>query len=259
VTVVVGFIGPKGAVMASDSQGSEADQTQHEVEKIWEDTGLLFGYSGMMAVRDPLRLSIAGKLKSFADKKLSRWEVKDLLHQATLPVLKNAYGNYVGTTEGEDARRMAGAMIVIGHDDENYWLLEIDHNNIGSFYNETAFHTVGSGSVAAQVARGLMQPYEPKGRSVGHLRLLAYRTVSTCIDVLGGGFGVGGTPQVWASEDGGPFTKLTDDELAALENDVGGWVLVEKESLDAAFPNNESAQETAVSSEADELPAKKQG
>lgn len=244
--------------MASDSQGSEEDQTQHEVEKLWEDSGLLFGYSGTMAVRDPLRLSIEASLKPFEGKPLTRWEVKELLQKATLPVLKNAYGHFVALHDGEKGQSLAGTMLIIGFDDDGYWLLEINYNNTATFYNETAFHTVGSGSVAAQVARGLMQHYEPKGRGVGHLKLLAFRTVATCIEVLGSGYGVGGKPQVWASENSGPFTKLTDDELAALEGDVGGWVLAERESLDRAFPDPEQPAEPPAEpeAEAEEIPKK---
>jgi hypothetical protein len=35
MTVVVGFVGTDGAVMASDSQASEYDKTKYDIEKLW--------------------------------------------------------------------------------------------------------------------------------------------------------------------------------------------------------------------------------
>ena len=238
MTVIVGFVGPNGAVMCSDSQGTEGgDDTRHEAEKIWEAGGLLFGYSGYGAVKEPLMVTISSALSSIG-RQPTRWEARDLLAKANQPVLRNAYENFVPARAGEDARMMAGHLLVIGHDDSGYWLLELDGNNIATFYTDRGFHTVGSGSVAAQVARGLLAHYEPAGRNVAHLKLLAYRTVETCIDVLGGRWGIGGRPLMWYSEAGDPFTEASDGELAATQNAVGGWTLIERESLDKAFPDS---------------------
>jgi 20S proteasome alpha/beta subunit len=243
VTVVTGFVGPECAVMASDTEATEADGTQREIEKIWASHELLFGYSGSHAVREPLKLSIDSLFAGHSGKSLTRWEAKELLQRATGPVLKNAYGHFVPGQPGETYAKLGGAMLVIGIDDDGYWLLEIDADNTATFYTDRGFHTVGSGAIAAQMARGLLEHYEPEGRRVHHLRLLAFRTIATCIRVLGGRFGVGGSPRVWSSEDRAAFAQLGPDELAALEADVGGWVLIEKESLDTAFPGSDEEAE----------------
>lgn len=256
MTVVVGFVGPDGAVMASDSQASEEDQSQHDTEKIWTSGELLCGYSGYGAVKEPLIVSLEAALEAHG-KKLTRWEAKELIQRAVRPVLDNAYGHFIGTRPEEHAGKIAGTLLVIGHDDGGYWLLEVNYNNIASFYNETAFHTIGSGAIAAQVARGLLQHYEPKGRPVGHLKLLAYRTVQTCINTLGGNFGVGGKTQLWYSENGGEFVKASIDELEATENSVGSWTLVEQESIDKAFPRSTEQAAAASTTEDPPEPPKK--
>lgn len=251
MTVIVGFVGPNCAVMASDTMASEEDQSQHETEKIWEHEGVLFGYSGQLAVKDPLIIKITADLEPHDCENLTRWEWKELLQGAHEPVLKNAYGHFVpvDSSASESARKLRGTLLCIGQDDDGYWLLEINYNNIGSFYDSFGFHTIGSGAIAAQVARGLLAKYEPKGRGVGHLKLIACRTVGTCIDVLGGQFGVGGRPDIWASEDGGPFVHLSLDELAAVQNDVEGWVSDEMRSLDNAFPEKGAATDEAANAE----------
>src|SRR6266545_442367 len=103
MTVVVGFVGPDGAVMASDSQESEDDETWHEVEKIWEDGGLLFGYSGYDAVKLPLQVAVSAKLKTCEQRPPDRWAARRLLLEAARPVLLDAYGNFVATSPQETA------------------------------------------------------------------------------------------------------------------------------------------------------------
>jgi ATP-dependent protease HslVU (ClpYQ) peptidase subunit len=252
MTVVVGFVGPDGAVMCSDSQATEGeDKTRKETEKIWECNGFLFGYSGWGAVKQPLVVSIESELKPFAGKDLTCWQAREALSQASKPVLAHSYSNYVPAAPGEHAGMLKGSLLVAGREGDSYWLLELDGNNIATFYTEEGFHTIGSGSVAAQVARGLLADYEPKGRNIAHLKLLAYRTVETCIEVLGGQWGVGGHPLMWYSQDGEPFVKADDDELAATKNYVGEWTLAEKESIEKAFPTRAEDVEPS----ADDLPA----
>lgn len=257
MTVVVGFVGPDGAVMCSDSQATEAgDDTRREVDKMWheEEAGLLFGYSGYDAIKEPLAIAISAALGGHTGQALTQWQVRDLLRQTAQPVLANAYGNFVGTRPEETAAMLKGALLVIGHDDDGYWLLEIDGNNIASFYTDRGFHAIGSGSLAAQVARGLLGHYEPGGRTVGHLKLLAYRTVETCIRVLGGRWGVGGSPRLCHSENGDQFSAASEEEIGAIENSVGAWMLVEKESLDQAFPQTAATEEAQAEVAAEEPP-----
>ena len=71
--------------------------------------------------------------------------------------------------------------------------------------------------------------YEPKGRSLRHLKPIAYRTVDTCINTLGGQLGVGGRVDLWASEDG---ARASDDECARIAGGVEQWTTIERESLD---------------------------
>lgn len=100
MTIVVGFVGPDGAVMASDTQATEADGTSFDVDKIWVHGGILFGYSGCLSIREPLSLSIEHKLKQ--SNAADRWKTRALLCAAAKPVLGIAYDNFVPVKAGED-------------------------------------------------------------------------------------------------------------------------------------------------------------
>jgi 20S proteasome alpha/beta subunit len=94
MTLVVGFVSPEHAVMAADSQATEADGTRTRVEKIWRDSGLLLGYTGVAALRDTLAEEIATSLALVEPSdRADRKAVRDLLCAVTKPVLDRAYNN----------------------------------------------------------------------------------------------------------------------------------------------------------------------
>jgi len=229
MTVVVGFVGQDGAVMASDSQASELDQTKYEVQKLWTDGGLLFGYSGNTAVREPIAAALAKSLSGF-DTSANRWHVKARLCGTIGPVLRGEYANYVpAPPPGQIPLELAGNLLVLGRDADGYWLLDINHGNVGTFHPERGFHAIGSGSAGAQVSRGLLEHYEPEARTVWHLQLMAYRTIQTCIRFLDAH--VGGAVQLWTMQDG-TCAEVTGDALEDVEHGVEQWTLIQKESLD---------------------------
>jgi hypothetical protein len=98
VTVIVGFLGADGAVMASDSQASEQDNTRYDAPKIWEENGVLLGYSGNTAVLDPIQLALQQRLEG-KDPSASRWMMKVHLCEAIRPVLVGEEGCQVANPE----------------------------------------------------------------------------------------------------------------------------------------------------------------
>jgi hypothetical protein len=234
VTVIVGFLGAGGAVMASDSQASEQDNTRYDAPKIWEDNGVLFGYSGNTAVLDPIQLALHQRFEG-EDTSQSRWNMKVHLCEAIRPVLRGEYVNYVpAPPPGQVPAKLAGSLLVIGRDADGYWLADVDHNCLLTFHMQRGFHALGSGSHGAGVARGLLEHYDPNDRTIAELRLLAYRTVETCIRVSAM-LGVGGSVQLWESTDGEPaFQRVTGEALDSVEYGVAAWMVIERESLKEA-------------------------
>lgn len=220
--------------MASDSEATEgADgQTRYDVEKIWTCGELLCGYTGTIAVRDRLARAMDDMMPQVMQQKPNRHQISDVLQQIAHPVLQHVYSHFVPAQPGQNASTLAGILLVIGRDDDGYWLLELDYNNTASFYTDAGFHTVGSGSAAAYVARALMKGYNVASREMKALRLVAYRMVSTCIDSLGGRLGVGGEVHMWSSEEGAPFVRIEGENLEAVRNGVEQWTVAERESLD---------------------------
>jgi hypothetical protein len=232
--------------MASDTEGTESGHTRMDVDKIWTVGVLLCGYSGAGSVKQPLEIAIDSKMKAtFGDAaETDRWRARSALRQATGPVLREAYEHFVSPDPRMHAGHvLAGALLVIGHDTDGYWILEVDAHNQGTFYEAAGFHTVGSGSPAAYVAHALMKGYEPAGRSLRHLKLVAYRTVETCINTLGGQLGVGGHVDLWASEQGNAFDRASEDECAQIADGVAQWTTLERESLDQVVLDEEGGPE----------------
>lgn len=249
MTVVVAFVGSDGAVMASDSEATESGHSRYDVEKIWKCNGVLLGYTGYSYVRDLLATAVEETFKkefgSF-QAKIDRKKAAKALQAAAGPVLTHAYRSYVPTGSNDGPERLAGALLVIGRDSEGYWLIELDHNNNASDYTDACFHTVGSGSAAAYVAIALLKNYDVASRGVTAHKAIAYRTVDTCINTIGGALGVGGFVQLWASEDHEAFEKLEGDNLDAVSYSVDQWTTIERETLDNAMKaaRGESEEET---------------
>jgi len=235
MTVVVGFVGADGAVMASDSEATESGGlTRYDVEKIWTCGRLMMGYTGTSSVKQPLETALEkGVVGLFgARAEIDRDQARAALRQATAEVLVACYQFHVGARDAHQVpEALKGVLLVIGRDAKGYWMLEIDWMAQATFYTDNGFHTVGSGAPAAYVAQSLMREYEPAGRAVADLKLIAYRTVQNCIDSMGGGLGVGGHVQLWYSESNGPFVKAAQQEIERVESGVEQWRGIERESL----------------------------
>jgi hypothetical protein len=220
--------------MASDSEATESGHTRYEVEKIWTCGGLLMGYTGTASVRQPLVAQIErGIAGQFGDAtEIERWAARAKLRQASKPALVDCYDGHLGPRDQNGVPiALAGALLVIGQDRDGYWMIELDQMLQATFYTDPGFHTVGSGAAAAYVSYSLMREYDSAGRSVADLKLIAHRTVQTCIDTMGGQLGVGGHVQLWYPECGGPFVKATQKEIEVIENGVEQWRGIERESL----------------------------
>jgi 20S proteasome alpha/beta subunit len=231
MTLVVGFVSQDCGVMGADSQATEADGTRSQVEKIWEDSGLLFGYTGTWAVRDLVASAILRAVVG-CDPHADREQIQKKLCNAVRPVLMSVYANYVPNDVDEAKRRLGGRLLVMGCDAKGHWLLEIDENNTGSSYTDRGFHAIGSGSPAAQVAIGLLQNYNPQRLSPQQLQMLAYRTIDVSISVLAQH--LSGPVRLWSSNDSRQFVQLTDTALDETAKRVELWLGIERESLDEA-------------------------
>lgn len=229
MTLVVGFVGLDGAVMASDSEVTARDRTRFEEPKIWKCHGLLMGYSGHTAVETPLARAIDDSIA--ASEPSGRIDVVKCIQAAALPVLEHIYSTFLPRPpQGQIPAEIAGHLLVAGHDPEGYWLGVLDESVMFDFATR-GFVAIGSGSVAAQVANGLLSRYELAGRAIEDLKLVAYRTVAACIAVLGRGYGIGGSIKMWVSRAGAPFRELSEIEVDHLGHGVEQWIGVEKDSL----------------------------
>ena len=255
MTLVVGFVSEGCGVMGADSQATEADGTRSQVEKIWEDSGLLFGYTGTWAVRDLVAAAVHRAIDG-CDPYADRQQMKHKLCIAVRPVLMSVYANYVPNDVDEAKRRLGGRLLVMGCDQAGYWLLEVDEHNTGSSYTDRGFHAIGSGSPAAQVAIGLLQNYNPQRLSREQLQMLAYRTIGVSISVLAQH--LSGPVRLWSSNDSRQFVQLTDTALDETEKRVEVWLGLERESLDEASSPSAGEELPRPVEEAGDLPTELQ-
>lgn len=237
--------------MASDSEGTESGHTRFDVEKIWTSgRSLLLGYSGNSAVRDALRRNIDATVEAnFGEAEtIDRWDARNALVAAVRPVLGQFYSEFLSTTvTAEEA--LEGRLLVVGRDEAGHWLLEVDGHCIATPYEERGLQAVGSGGPAAFVTHGLLRHYQPRAQTVKELRLIAYRTIRTCIDGLGGSFGVGGDVHIWSSQPGDGYLRASSEQLQDLEEGLAKWKTMERESLSVALgtaPAEDVAAEEGV-------------
>ena len=230
MTLVVGFVAGDRAVMAADSQATEADGTRTTIDKIWCERGLLIGYAGPHAIRDRLQRVFAHKLSASDPEELRSCDtVAAALCSAARPTLEAIYQNYVPDHGEHPKSRLGGQVLVLGCDGTDHWLLEIDADNTPTPYTDNGFHAAGSGSPAAQVAMALLESYVPAELTLRELGALAYRTVLTSVRVLA--HAVGEPVVLWSSDGNGSFTKATDTEIDDIERFIEAWTTGERESL----------------------------
>jgi len=256
VTVVVGFVGPHGAVMAADGEATERDSSSsHQVDdKIWTDKRLLFGYTSNTAVRDPLRESIRQGLKSF-DPGQDRYTVGASLCSWMRRVLDPAYANYVPSNAPIQVKlnELGGTLLTIGCDSGGHWLLDINSHCTMTPHWDRGFHTVGSGSHGAEVIKALLEHHDLPRLDPWKLKLMAFRSVAACIKV-GGPLGVGGAVHLWSATVGEDFQEARGSEMKGLQRNVEEWEQSESELFNSmrqegADPLPEGAPATPDSSE----------
>lgn len=244
MTVVVAFVGADGAVMAADTEATESGHTRYDVDKIWMCGPLLCGYTGNSAVKARLARAMEDVLPDLLGQPgVDRLRVQNVVQELARPVLQHVYSHHVPPRPGSNFSDLGGVLLLLGRDEDGYWLLELDQSNNATFYTEAGFHTVGSGSPAAYVAYALMKNYDVRSKGMPAQRLMAYRTVENCINALGGAFGVGGSVHLWSSEQGEPFTECVGETLEAVRNGVEQWTTIERESLDRASSTEPSKRE----------------
>ena len=247
MTLIVAHVSESGAVMASDSLVTEEDSTAGvPVGKIWTSGGLLFGYSGDLSVRDSIRDAIGERLTSSPLPLPTDCEMAMSQLQAFLrPVIQAAYDNFVGGPNDDPVDKLGGSLLVVGRDNDGYWLLEIDKHNTATRYTEEGFHTIGSAAPATHVGRRLLSHYALPGYEPQHLCLLALRTVQASIDVLGSAFGIGGPVQLWQSTRDG-FEAVTGEALDATKEGLEQWRQIERESLLKVFAPRQEEVSTVL-------------
>jgi 20S proteasome alpha/beta subunit len=231
VTVVVSFVGVNGAVMASDSQLTTGG-VKTLADKIWPaPKGILLGCaSNNWAVKQHLETAIKGHLDAAHEldaADLTREDAKAHLEFAIQSALTTLYGTHAPMTVVP--LHLITQLIALGHDADGYWLMEFGPQGVALEHHVRGFTAIGSGFDAAQIVALMLDNYEARERPFHHLKLLAHRMTSACIDGLAQS--VGGPIQLWSSEDGGPFVKASDDELTQLDEAVKVWRGVERESL----------------------------
>lgn len=228
MTVVVGFVGDNCAVMASDSQLTTGGM-KSTADKIWTaPKGIMLGCAtNNWAVKQRLEQGFSQHLSALDGDQLDRATAKAAIEASTQVTLREIYGNHAPMTVVPE--HLVTQLLAVGHAPDGYWLFDLGPQGLATERDVRGFHAIGSGFGAAEVVALVLGNYDPRLRSVHHLKLLAHRMITGCIEVLAQA--VGGPVQLWSSSDGAPFVKASDDELTELDEAVNVWRGVERESL----------------------------
>jgi len=241
VTIVIALRCADGVIMASDSQGTEASgNVKFPVEKVFQlHSRAVAGGSGAHQVIADIRAD----LTSLSDALEASADLDQSLMGRIRPILQKHYGAHINPPNLPPSSP-ASSILTCGLDSRgNPWIIEIDPACTCTHYEQRGFHAIGSGAGFAQVANLLMAHFQAKDRPIEHGKLIAYRTINSVIEASA--FGVGGPVQMW-TVDAASVHRLTDDELVAIKDSVGGWEELERATLDEHVQGGASQAEPTM-------------
>lgn len=243
MTIVIALSCSDGVVMASDSQASEmAAGVRWNVPKVFQlGARAVWGGTGdaqtILEINQALQL-IRPQIDGGAAAALIH-----LLPAAINPVLRRRYANFINEVPGIQPASPATGTLACGYDSTHGgWIIEVDPRCNSSDYTERGFHAVGSAAGFALLGSALLSHFRPTERPLSQGRLIAYRVIDAAIQTAM--FGVGGDIQMWYVDADGVH-QVGQDEIANIQNLVGGWQDDEGKLLDGIFGSDPSSAEPA--------------
>jgi proteasome beta subunit len=224
VTIVVALACVDGVILASDSQGTEGDNSRRTVQKVFPLTDTsLWAASGSGAIIQDIAESIQTSTQLASSPR-----PENSLLSLVKPVLKRHYDNFLPAPGAPPVSPMTD-VLSCGMRDGKPWIYEIDRNCVLTCYTNPGFHTIGSAALMAQLASELMAHFELPGKPLPYGLLVAYRSLDAII--RRSAFGVGGDIQMWVVDATGQ-RRLDANELRALRDRVEIWRSAEIETLE---------------------------
>jgi 20S proteasome alpha/beta subunit len=233
LTVVLALRCQDGAVLASDSQGTEADDTKSAVQKVFQlsDSAVWAG-SGSGAVLSAIQSTFEGA-RAALDKSPN---VPNSMRSLVIPVLKAEYEKFVAPPDMFKGMVGGGPLVDVvacGLQAGVPWIVEVDRHGTLTDYTDKGRHAVGSGAGFAQMASALLSHYDLGARPIAWGKAAAFRAINAVIQTSASG--VGPPIQMWTVTADEGVRRLEDDELTELNNFVGGWQEQERDALAKMF------------------------
>lgn len=239
MTVALGLVCKDGVLVASDSMGSDGHTASISTKVrafgrspvIWTASGSQYVIEEVTAAFEQLDLSGSADapLQAFTTPTLPALRAK--LNNSAIPTMRKAYENALSTTPippGAIHNNFVSNFLVLGFSNETPWFLEINHDGQLNWHTERGFYATGSGGPFATVARGLMGHYLGDELTLEQGKMVAYRAISTTIEVSSSG--VGPPVQLAICDKDGQRT-LRADEIDSIEVSVERWKELERQSL----------------------------
>jgi proteasome beta subunit len=238
MTIVIALSCNDGVVMASDSQATETTAgVRYNVQKIFQlSTRAVWGGTG-----DSQTISdIDQALQAFGPQIEGAADLTQVLPVVIRPVLARRYANFIQAPNTQPTSPATGTL-ACGYDaNRGGWIVEVDHNCMSSNYGPRGFHAVGSAAGFALLGNALLAHFRPAERPLSQGRLIAYRVIDAAIQTSM--FGVGGDIQMWYVDADGVH-QVDKDQIAEIQNLVGGWQDEEGKLLDRVFGSESSSPE----------------
>ena len=240
MTIVIALSCSDGVVMASDSQASEmVAGVRWNVPKIFQlsDRAVWGGTGDAQTI-----LEINQALQGIRPHIEGGADLIHLLPVAIHPVLTRRYSTFI-QVPGLQQLSPATGTLACGYDaTRGGWIVEVDHHCNSSSYTDRGFHAVGSAAGFALLGNALLSHFRPTERPLSQGRLIAYRVIAAAIQTAMQG--VGGDIQMWYVDAEGAH-QVGEDEIAQLQNLVGGWQDEEGKLLDRIFGSDAAPAEPA--------------
>jgi proteasome beta subunit len=246
VTVVLALSCVEGVLIATDSQATEADQTRFAVPKVFRLTdSIIWAGSGLSSAILDLKASFDAAKNHFE----SAVNIDVPLRKYAKTVLLKHYDGYV-MVPGKQNMPPSTSLVMAGVSgpDNRPWIAEVSDQCIVSDYSQRGIHAIGSGSSMAQMAAALTAHYDLLGKPLEYAKLVAYRSLNAVIETSA--YGVGHPIQMMTVTAKGCET-ISDDELRALRDRVGGWQQMEVEVLETLMSGESPSPPAGLPEEMD--------
>lgn len=228
MTIAVALLASDGAVLASDSMGSDVTiaSTQQKV-RVCDPLPLAWAFAGSVYLGQAVRRAMDGLAAAPPPgwNQLTQFEILDLLVGKVRPAVSAAIG---GLREGGDPAASAAEFVFVGMAVDGPFIVVIHQDLSAVLEDEQSLVAIGAARTFAAALRQSLSHYLVRTPAIRQALPLACRAVDAVCQVSA--YGVAAPVQM-AVIDAAGARVLATDEVGSVEEQVQAWLATEVNTL----------------------------